>query len=148
MSETKKLKVLFLCTGNACRSQMAEAFARELKGDVIEPWSAGVAPFRVLAETIEIMQEVGIDLAEHYAKHVATLRKIDFDYVVTLCDYAHETCPNFAGKTKVIHRGFDDPPSLAMRAKNADEALGHYRRVRDGIKALIETLPEALEEGT
>jgi len=146
MTDAPKLKVLFLCTGNACRSQMAEAFARKLRGDVIEPYSAGVAPFRVLPETVEVMAEVDCDLSGHYAKHVDALRKVKFDYVVTLCDHAHETCPVFGGDAKMIHRGFDDPPSLAMDAKNADEALGHYRRVRDEIRAFVETLPEALED--
>ena len=140
-----KLKVLFLCTGNACRSQMAEAFVKKLKGDAIEAYSAGVAPFRVLPETVEMMEEIGYDLSDHYAKDVHALKKIKFDYVVTLCDHAREVCPVFPGDAKLIHHGFDDPPSLAMNAKNAEEALGHYRRVRDEIKAFIETLPEALE---
>ena len=141
-----KLKVLFLCTGNACRSQMAEAFARELRGCNIEPFSAGVIAAGILPGTIQVMQEIGYDLTGQYSKQLHELEGVDFDWVVTLCDYARQICPLFPGKTKVVHRGFDDPPSLAMNAKSDEEALNHYRRVRDEIKAFIETLPEALEE--
>ena len=146
MTEPRKLKVLFLCTGNACRSQMAEAFAKKLKGDVMEVWSAGVSPAEVSPIAAEVMAEIGYDLSDHRAKHVRKLKKIKFDYVITLCDYALEVCPRFPGQTRVIHHGFDDPPSLAMTARTADEALGHYRRIRDEIKAFVETLPEALND--
>jgi len=146
MTDARKRKVLFLCTGNACRSQMAEAFARELTCCDVEPYSAGIVAAGILPETIEVMQEIGYDLSGHYSKQLHELADIDFDTVVTLCDYAHQTCPIFPGKTRVIHRGFDDPPSLARTAKTPEEALGHYRRVRDEIKAFIETLPEALEK--
>ncbi len=147
MTDEPKLKVLFLCTGNACRSQMAEAFARKLKGCDIEPFSAGILAAGLLPRTVEVMQEIGCDLTGQYSKHVDELKDVEFDYVVTLCDYAREICPVFPGKVKVIHVGFDDPPTLAMGARTQEEALGHYRRVRDEIKAFIQTLPEALEKG-
>jgi len=145
MSGKPKLKVLFLCTGNACRSQMAEAFARKLKGDLIEPYSAGVLAAGIFPETIHVMKEIGYDLTGQYSKHVAEVMNVEFDVVVTLCDNAREACPVFPRSTRLIHRGFDDPPSLALTAKTTEEALGHYRRVRDEIQAFIETLPEALE---
>jgi arsenate reductase len=140
----KKTRILFLCTGNACRSQMAEAFARELRGDAISAASAGVKPHPILAETVEVMKEVGIDVSRARSKHVDELRDRPFDYVVTLCGSAQESCPMFPGTTKVVHVGFDDPPSLAFGARTREEALGHYRRVRDEIRAFVMTLPESL----
>ena len=143
MSE-RRLKVLFLCTGNACRSQMAEGWARHLKGETIEPYSAGVAPAQVSGKATKVMAEAGVDISAHRSKHVDELTDVAFDYVVTVCSHAHEHCPVFPGPTKVVHVGFDDPPRLALGARSEDEALGHYRRVRDQVRAYIETLPEAL----
>jgi arsenate reductase len=125
---------------------MAEAFTRELRGDVIEPYSAGTRPWGILPETVEVMQEVSIDLTGQYSKHVDELKDVEFDYVVTVCDHARESCPVFPRRTKMVHVGFDDPPRLASDAKTHEEAMGHYRRVRDEIKAFVETLPEALEK--
>ena len=142
-----KLKVLFLCTGNSCRSQMAEGFANQLKGDVIEGYSAGVDPHGMNTRAIQVMKEAGVDIGGHTSKHVDSLKNVSFDYVVTVCDNAHESCPLFPGKTKVVHVGFDDPPRLAKDAKSEEEALRHYRRVRDEIRSFIERLPEALNEG-
>jgi arsenate reductase len=139
---TERLKVLFLCTGNSCRSQMAEGFARALKGDVIDGHSAGVEPHGMNEPAVRVMLEAGVDISSQRSKHVDELEEIDFDYVVTVCD--HETCPVFAGKTKVVHFGFDDPPRLAAGAKSDEEALPHYRRVRDEIRAFVQRLPEAL----
>lgn len=144
MTNAKKLRVLFLCTANACRSQMAEGFARALKGDRIEAHSAGVMPVGVLPETVEVMREAGVDISKQRSKHVSELSRVPFDYVVTLCDAAREACPVFPGKAKVVHRGFDDPPTLATGAKTREEALAHYRRVRDEIRAFVLTLPESL----
>ncbi len=141
------LKVLFLCTGNSCRSQMAEGWARHLKGDVIEPYSAGIEPRRLDARAVEVMAKAGVDISSHKSKHVDELGGIDFDYVVTVCDHAHEHCPVFPGSTRVIHVGFDDPPQLAASAKTEEEALRHYRRVRDEIRAFVEGLPDALDLG-
>jgi arsenate reductase len=139
-----KLKVLFLCTGNSCRSQMAEGWARTLKGDVIEAYSGGIDPHGMNARAVAVMKEAGVDLSGHSSKHVDALKDVTFDYVVTVCDHAHESCPLFPGGAKVVHVGFDDPPRLARDAASEAEALGHYRRVRDEIRGFVETLPGAL----
>lgn len=139
-----KLKILFLCTGNSCRSQMAEGWARHLKGDVIEPYSAGIETHGLNPRAVQVMAEEGVNISGQRSKHVDELREVPFDCVVTVCDHAHESCPLFPGRTTVIHVGFDDPPRLARNAKTEEEALGHYRRVRDEIRAFIETLPDAL----
>lgn len=139
-----KLKVMFLCTGNSCRSQMAEGWARHLKGDVIDAYSSGVDPHGMNPNAVRVMAEAGVDITGQSSKHVNDLQSIPFDYVVTVCDSAHESCPLFFGKTKVIHVGFDDPPRLAKTAATEEEALEHYRRVRDEIKVFIQTLPEGL----
>lgn len=145
MSETLKPKILFLCTGNSCRSQMAEGWARALKGDRIEAWSAGIETHGLNPNAVRVMAEAGVDISSHRSKNVDELKDFAFDYVVTVCDHAHESCPLFPGRTKVVHVGFDDPPRLARDAKTEDEALGHYRRVRDEIRAFVEKLPTDLE---
>jgi arsenate reductase len=142
---TRKVKVLFLCTGNSCRSQMAEGWARHLKGHGIEPYSAGIATHGLNPNAVKVMAEAGVDISGHRSKHVSELKDVAFDYVVTVCGHASESCPVFPGKTKVIHAGFDDPPKLAAGAPTEEEALRHYRRVRDEIKAFVERLPEVLE---
>lgn len=144
--KVSKLKVLFLCTGNSCRSQMAEGWARALKGGVIEPYSAGVEIHGMNPRAVQVMAEAGVDISGQHSKHVDELAGIEFDYVVTVCDRANESCPLFPGKTKIVHVGFDDPPRLAASARTEEEALNHYRRVRDEIRAFVETLPEALEQ--
>ena len=141
----KKKRVLFLCTGNSCRSQMAEGWAEHLKSDEIEAYSAGIETHGLNPYAVKVMEEAGVDISDHKSKLVAELKDIQFDYVVTVCGHANETCPFFPGKTKVVHVGFDDPPKLAKGAKTEEEALDHYRRVRDEIRAFIEKLPEALE---
>lgn len=140
-----KLKILFLCTGNSCRSQMAEGWARHLKGDVLEPYSAGIETHGLNPRAVRVMAEAGVDISGHRSKHVDELREVPFDYVVTVCDHAHESCPLFGGRTKVVHVGFDDPPRLAREAKTEEEALNYYRRVRDKIRAFVERLPGALQ---
>lgn len=145
MPDRKRIKVLFLCTGNACRSQMSEGWARRLKGDVIEAHSAGVAPHGLDPRAAQVMREAGVDISGHASKHVDTLLNVPFDYVVTVCDHAAESCPVFPGQVKQVHRSFEDPPRLARAARSEAEALDHYRRVRDEIRDFIETLPEALE---
>lgn len=142
----KKVKILFLCTGNSCRSQMAEGWARHLKGGVIEPFSAGIKTHGLNPLAVKVMAEAGVDISAQRSKNVAELSDTQFDYVITVCDSAHESCPLFPGKTKVVHVGFDDPPRLATDAKTEEEALAHYRRVRDEIRAFVETLPGGLEE--
>jgi arsenate reductase (thioredoxin) len=141
---TPKLRILFLCTGNSCRSQMAEGWARHLKGEVIDASSAGTQPKALDPLAVQVMAEVGVDLSTHQAKSLDTVQHLPFDYVVTVCSDAHESCPIFPGRARIVHRGFDDPPRLAAVAKSSQEALGHYVRVRDEIKAFIEELPEAL----
>src|SRR5918992_3854848 len=147
MAVAQKLKVLFLCTGNSCRSQMAEGWARHLKGDTVEAYSAGVEPHGMNARAVAVMREAGVDITGQRSKHVDELKDVPFDYVVTVCGHANETCPMFPGKTKVVHVGFDDPPQLAKSAKSREEALGHYRRVRDEIRSFVENLEQALAEG-
>ncbi len=140
----QKLKVLFLCTGNSCRSQMAEGWARHLKSEAIEAYSAGVETHALNPNAVKVMAEAGVDISGHRSKNVAELKDVPFDYVITVCGNAHETCPMFPGKAKVVHVGFDDPPKLAKTAQTEEEALSHYRRVRDEIRAFIDSLPEVL----
>ena len=123
---------------------MAEGWARHLKSGVIEPYSAGIAPHGLDPRAVKVMAEVGVDISGHRSKHVSELADIAFDYVVTVCDNARESCPLFPGRAKVVHAGFDDPPRLARDAKTEEEALGLYRRVRDEIRAFVETLPDSL----
>jgi len=146
MTAHPKLRILFLCTGNSCRSQMAEGWTRALKGDEIEAFSAGIETHGLNPRAVQVMAEAGVDISGHRSKTIADLPTKDFDYVVTVCDRACESCPLFPGKTQVVHAGFDDPPRLAQDAKTEEEALAPYRRVRDEIKAFVETLPEGLKE--
>ncbi|MEW5796383.1 MAG: arsenate reductase ArsC [Candidatus Zixiibacteriota bacterium] len=140
----KKLKLLFLCTGNSCRSQMAEGWARYLKGDQIEPYSAGTVGHGLNPRAVAVMREAEVDISGHQSKTLAELPALEFDYVITVCADADRACPVFPGKAIKIHRGFDDPPKLAKDARSEEEALSHYRRVRDEIRAFVETLPESL----
>jgi arsenate reductase len=139
-----KPKILFLCTGNSCRSQMAEGWARHLKAGAVEAWSAGVETHGLNPHAVTVMAEVGVDISGHRSKRVDELRRVSFDYVITVCDHANETCPVFPGETNRIHVSFDDPPRLAKGCMTDTEALPHYRRVRDEIKEFIEGLPENL----
>ena len=139
------LKVLFLCTGNSCRSQMAEGWARQLKGDKIESYSAGVETHGLNPTAVQVMAEAGVDISEHRSKHVEEMRGVKFDYVVTVCGHASEQCPVFPGKARVIHVGFDDPPKLTADAATEEGRLAPYRRVRDEIRAFVDALPERLE---
>jgi arsenate reductase len=139
-----KLKVLFLCTGNSCRSQMAEGWARKLKGESFEPYSAGIATHGLNPDAVRVMAEAGVDISAQRSKHVDELRGVAFDYVVTVCGHAHEHCPLFPGKARVIHAGFDDPPRLAAGAATEEDRLAPYRRVRDEIRAFVDRLPDAL----
>lgn len=144
MSEmNKKMNILFLCTGNACRSQIAEGWARHLKGGVIEAFSAGIRPIGVNSRAIKVMAEVGVDISSHISQHVDEFSGIDFDYVVTLCDNAAENCPVFSGKAKVIHKPFDDP---YFASGSEEEIMNTFRKVRNDIKSFVETLPESLQK--
>ena len=139
-----KLKILFLCTGNSCRSQMAEGWAKALKSDVIEAYSAGVEKHGLNPLALKVMAEAGVDISSHVSKTVDELPERHFDYVITLCGHANETCPFFPGGAQRIHVGFDDPPALAKDAATEEEALTHYRRVRDEIRDFVSGLPESL----
>ena len=138
------MKILFLCTGNSCRSQMAEGWARHLKSDRFEAWSAGIETHGLNPFALQVMAEAGVDISGHRSKDLADIKGVVFDYVVTVCGHAHETCPVFPGQAVVVHHGFDDPPALAREAATEAEALEHYRRVRDEIRDYVTGLPEAL----
>ncbi len=140
----EKLKILFLCTGNSCRSQMAEGWARHLKSDSIQPFSAGLEAHGLNPNAVQVMQEAGVDITGQKSQKVAEVETIPFDFVITVCGHADENCPVFTCATTVVHYGFDDPPKLAQNAKTQEEALDHYRRVRDEIRAFVETLPGIL----
>ena len=148
MAQSTSLKVLFLCTGNSCRSQMAEGWTRALKGKVIEVYSAGIETHGLSRTAVEVMAEAGVDISRHTSKHVDTLRHIAFDAVITVCDNARETCPFFPGAKKMLHVGFADPPALAKKlagqGAGEEEQRDCYRRVRDEIRAFVETLPDGL----
>jgi arsenate reductase len=139
---TEKIKILFLCTGNSCRSQMAEGWTRHLRNNAIEAYSAGIEKHGLNQNAVKVMAEAGVDISKYESNLVEELPVKNFDYVITLCGHADETCPFFPGKK--VYIGFDDPPKLAAAARSEEEALGHYRRVRDDIKAFIESLPAVL----
>ena len=141
----QKLKILFLCTGNSCRSQMAEGWANYLKSDTITAFSAGVKKEEVDPRAVKVMAEAGVDISGQRSKNVDEFIDRDIDYVITLCDHAFETCPFFPGGAKKVHAGFDDPPILAEGARSEEEALNHYRRIRDEIREFVKSLPESLE---
>jgi arsenate reductase (thioredoxin) len=141
-------KILFLCTGNSCRSQMAEAWCRALHPGRYEAYSAGTIAKGLNPKMVQVMKEIGIDPTIHQSSK--TLKSVidagvQLDIVVTVCGHAHETCPVFpGGRTRVVHVGFEDPPELEKGAKSQEEALGHYRRVRDQIRDFINGLPGSL----
>ncbi len=140
-----RMKVLFLCTANALRSQMAEGWTRHMWSDVIEPQSAGVKSCGANPYAIKVMAEVGVDISRQRSKRVDVVADIPFDYVVTLCDRAREACPVFAGGGTRVHVAFDDPFTLALDLDDEEKKLKVYRRVRDDIRVFIESLPGALE---
>lgn len=140
-----KLKVLFLCTGNACRSQMAEGWAKSLQSDCIEAYSAGTNPHGLDPNSVVVMAEAGVDISAHRSKNVTELLHIPFDVVVTVCDQAAEACPLFPGAaTRMVHYGFSDPPKLAQTLPDGD-TLTAYRQVCDEIQGFIATLPSLLK---
>ena len=142
----EKISLLFLCTGNSCRSQMAEGLCRELKGDKILPFSAGIETHGLHPNAVKVMGEIGIDISGHTSKTVDDIAGQAFDYVVTVCGHADETCPVFPAKTRIVHHGFDDPPRLAKDLKDEEQILKIYRRVRDEIKVFVQSLDELFEE--
>lgn len=140
----KKKRVLFLCTGNSCRSQMAEGWTHHLHKETLEVYSAGVVKSGVDPKAIQVMSEAGIDIRGQWSKTIEELPMQDFDVVITLCDLAKESCPFLPGKYKQLHQSFDDPPSLTKGLDNEDEVLRNYKRVRDEIEKFISTLPDRL----
>ena len=144
-----KLRILFLCTGNSCRSQMAEGWTRKLKGDLIEVYSAGIETHGLNPVAVEVMNEAGVDISTHTSKHLDTLKNLDFDVVITVCDNARETCPFFPGAKRILHLGFNDPPTMAKKlaeqGAGEEEQRNCYRLVRDEIRSFIETLPQFLD---
>ncbi|MDP2758146.1 MAG: arsenate reductase ArsC [Desulfurivibrionaceae bacterium] len=139
-----KPKILFLCTGNSCRSQMAEGWGRHLYPDQYEFFSAGIEKHGLNPLAVKVMGEAGIDISSQRSKLLSELEPTTFDYVITVCDHANEQCPLFAGKAIKLHREFPDPPRLARSATSEAEALSHYRTVRDAIRAYLTHLPTAL----
>lgn len=145
MPRVRPIRVLFLCTGNSCRSQIGEGWARALLGDRVEAHSAGTRPQGLNPLAVRAMREAGVDISRHESKSVELLRGIEFDYVITVCGLARESCPAFPAKVRLIHQSFDDPPRLAHGARSDDEALPHYRRVRDEIREFVQRLPQVWE---
>ena len=145
MSSTRK-RVLFLCTGNSCRSQMAEGWARSLLGDRIEAHSAGTVAKGLDPLAVAAMAEVGVDISQQESKELSELGNLRFDLVITVCAHADEHCPVFPGETVKVHRGFDDPPALTRNSSSQEEALAVYRRVRDEIRAFTTSLPDLIQE--
>ena len=142
----KRLNILFLCTGNACRSQMAEGWTNHLKRDVIKCRSAGVETHGLDSLAVKVMAEAGVDISHHKSKIVDEFLDEPWDFVVTVCGHAHENCPFFPGKAEIVHVGFDDPPALAQSETSEAATMVPYRRVRDEIRAFVESLPESLRK--
>jgi arsenate reductase len=145
MPKQYKYKILFLCTGNSCRSQMAEGWARALKGEEMEAWSAGIETHGLNPLAVAVMAEDGVDISGQRSTLIEDLEEKDFDYVVTVCDNARESCPRFPGRARIVHRSFDDPPALAAGLTEKEEILDQYRRVRDQIRTFVQGLPDNLE---
>ena len=136
--------VLFLCTGNSCRSQMAEGWGKALKSDKFNFYSAGTKKHGLNPNAIKVMKEVGIDITTHESNTTDELPQVTMDYVFTVCSDAHENCPFFPGG-KIIHVGFDDPPRLTKDMKDEEEILPVYRRVRDEIKEFVNDIEKHME---
>lgn len=136
MSHSPK-KVLFLCTGNSCRSQMAEAWVNSTRANEWRAYSAGIETHGMNPNAVSVMREMGVDMSDHYSKHVDELKSESFDLIVTVCDHAAEHCPSLTDFSTVKHVPFDDPPALARKAANEEDTLECYRRVRDEIRAFV-----------
>ena len=147
---SEPLKLLFLCTGNSCRSQMAEGWTRHLKSNQIEAFSAGIETHGLNPHMVKVMDETGVDVSNQKSENIRDFAEHDLDVVITVCGHAHETCPVFPANCKVVHTGFPDPPKmakeLAEKGATEEEQLDCYRSVRDKIKEYILTLPESLIE--
>ena len=145
-----KIKLLYLCTGNSCRSQMAEGWTHHLKSDQIEVFSAGIETHGLNPNAVKVMAETGVDITGQRSQHIDEFKDMGIDVVVTVCGHAHENCPAFPTSSRVVHFGFDDPPkmakALAEKGASEEEQLDCYRGVRDKIKAFVATLPNALDQ--
>ena len=140
-----KKNVLFLCTGNSCRSQMAEGWARHFHGEKLEAYSAGIEAHGMNPNAMQVMKEAGVDLSEQSSKLASALSDVSLDLVITVCGHADENCPAFLTEANLVHVGFDDPPKLAKDAGSEDAALDCYRRVRDEIRDFVrDQLPAML----
>jgi arsenate reductase len=137
-------KVLFLCTGNSCRSQMAEGWARQMHGDWLDVYSAGTTPHGVDPRAVKVMAEAGVDIAVQTSNHVDEYMNVPFDLVITVCDSARESCPVYPNSGQSVHRSFEDPPYLARVAKSEMEVLAPYRRVRDEIRDFVDHITDFL----
>jgi len=144
-----KINLLYLCTGNSCRSQMAEGLTRAIKGKQIEVYSAGIETHGLNPNAVKVMAEAGIDITEQKSQHIE-FKEVKLDYVITVCNHAHETCPWFPADCEIIHVGFQDPPKMAKeiadKGGSEEEQLNAYRTVRDEIKSFVESLPGFLTE--
>jgi arsenate reductase len=140
----KKNSILFLCTGNSCRSQMAEGWLRHLKGEQFIAYSAGIETHGLNPNAVAVMREAGVDITQQQSQTLDQV-SVEPDVIITVCGHADESCPVLPVKTKKIHAGFDDPPKLAKNAKTEEEALGYYRRVRDEIRSFVETIEEVIK---
>ena len=147
-----RLKLLFLCTGNSCRSQMAEGWTRHLKGDCVDAYSAGIETHGLNPHAVKAMSEAGVDVTSQRSENIKDFAGQEIDVVVTVCGHAHETCPVFPASCRVVHAGFEDPPKMARELADAgapeEEQMNCYRKVRDEIKAFVETLPGCLEQSS
>jgi arsenate reductase len=132
-------RILFLCTGNSCRSQMAEAWANHLRGGKAQFYSAGTQKHGMNPYAIQVMEELGIDMGKHYSKTTEDIQMNELDIIYTVCSHAQENCPYIAG-ANMIHQGFDDPPKLCENLSDKEEILTVYRRVRDEIRSFIESI--------
>lgn len=139
-----KTTILFLCTGNSCRSQMAEGWARHIWRDRLQVCSAGTAAKGLDPRAVRVMREAGVDISGHRSKNIGDLGDLSFDYVITVCDNAKENCPWFPARVKLMHHSFVDPPRLAEGIADPEKAMEPYRHVRDEIRQFVETLPDIL----
>lgn len=140
-----KPSILFLCTGNSCRSQMAEGWGRALQSDAFDFYSAGIEKHGKNPNAIKVMAEAGVDISNQESETVDELPVQEFDYVITVCGHADEHCPYFPAKTKIIHHGFEDPPKLAKQFNDEEKQLDCYRKVRDEIKTFIDQIENHLK---
>ncbi len=132
-----KRNILFLCTGNSCRSQMAEGWLRHLKGDHFNVFSAGIETHGLNPNAVQVMSEAGVDISGQRSQLLSEFDDQPLDFVITVCGHAHESCPVFLGETEVIHVGFDDPPKMALAFEDEESKLDCYRKVRNEIREFV-----------